>query len=102
MSDTARAVLAVIDNNCVNEIFNISGNVELPNREVIKKILKIYYNISHDHDWQSYTMDSKRQGQDVRYAIDDTKLKQLGWQPRADFDTELDAIVDYYRKNFVW
>ena len=102
VSDTARAVLTVIDNNCVNKIFNISGNIELPNKEVIKNILKIYYGVGHDHDWQSYTMDSKRQGQDVRYAINDDKLKQLGWQPLADFDTELDAIVDYYRKNFVW
>jgi dTDP-glucose 4,6-dehydratase len=44
----------------------------------------------------------KRQGQDVRYAIDDSKLKALGWEPKADFDIELKKIVDYYAKNFIW
>jgi dTDP-glucose 4,6-dehydratase len=102
VSDTARAVLSVIDHGAVNEIYNISGNIELPNWQVIEKILRIYYGVDYVGDWPRFVMDSQRQGQDVRYAIDDTKLKQLGWQPRADFDTELDTIVDYYRKNFVW
>ena len=102
VSDTARAVLAVIDHGAVNEIYNISGNTELPNWQVIEKILRIYYGANYMGDWQRFTMDSQRQGQDVRYAIDDAKLKQLGWQPLANFDTELDTIVDYYRKNFVW
>jgi dTDP-D-glucose 4,6-dehydratase len=43
-----------------------------------------------------------RPGQDVRYSIDDAKLKALGWRPRAVFDTELAKIVDYYSKTFVW
>jgi dTDP-D-glucose 4,6-dehydratase len=47
-------------------------------------------------------MDSQREGQDVRYSIDDSKLKALGWQPQADFDRELIAIVEYYKKNFIW
>jgi len=38
----------------------------------------------------------------VRYAINDTKLKLLGWQPRAQFDQELANVVEYYRNNFVW
>ena len=47
-------------------------------------------------------MDSKRHGQDVRYSIDDSKIKKLGWTPKADFDTELSLVVGYYRKNFLW
>jgi dTDP-D-glucose 4,6-dehydratase len=43
-----------------------------------------------------------RQGQDVRYAIDDSKLKTLGWLPTADFDAELTNIVEYYRNTFIW
>ena len=100
--DTAQAVLAIIDSDCENEIFNISGNTELPNQEVIKKILQLYYGVNHDHDWETFTTPSARQGQDVRYAIDDSKLKKLGWQPLAEFDQELERIVEYYRNNFVW
>jgi dTDP-D-glucose 4,6-dehydratase len=47
-------------------------------------------------------MESQRQGQDVRYAINDSKLKSLGWTPQADFDTKLKSIVEHYRNNFVW
>ena len=47
-------------------------------------------------------METQRQGQDVRYSINDSKLKSLGWVPQADFDTELKSIVEHYRNNFVW
>jgi dTDP-glucose 4,6-dehydratase len=43
-----------------------------------------------------------RPGQDVRYSIDDTKLRNLGWQPKANFDIELANIVKYYKDNFIW
>lgn len=41
-------------------------------------------------------------GADMRYSIDDSKLKRLGWQPQAKFDKELEKIVKYYKKNFIW
>ena len=47
-------------------------------------------------------LEYKRPGQDVRYALDDSKLKSLGWQPQRAFDQELPDIVDYYKKNFRW
>jgi dTDP-glucose 4,6-dehydratase len=100
--DTSRAILSIIDSGLINEIFNISGNIELPNREVIKKILRLYYNADHNTDWETFIMPSARQGQDVRYAIDDSKLKKLGWQATADFDQELAVVVEYYRSNFIW
>jgi dTDP-glucose 4,6-dehydratase len=44
----------------------------------------------------------KRQGQDVRYAIDDSKLRGLGWSCKADFDTGLKEIIEWHKENFVW
>jgi dTDP-glucose 4,6-dehydratase len=101
-SDTAQAVLHIIDSAVQNSIFNISGNIELANYQVIQKILLLCFGCDHAHDWQQFTQPSARQGQDVRYAIDDSKLKQLGWQPKADFDQELASVVEYYRNNFLW
>jgi dTDP-glucose 4,6-dehydratase len=100
--DTARAVLAIVNAGVTNEIYNISGNVEMPNREVIKKILSLHIGQSESENWESYIVDSRRVGQDVRYAIDDSKLKGLGWQCQADFDTELEKVVKYYTENFIW
>jgi dTDP-D-glucose 4,6-dehydratase len=43
-----------------------------------------------------------RPGQDVRYAIDDSKLKNLGWSPKVNFDDEIINIVNYYKNKFIW
>ena len=43
-----------------------------------------------------------RSGQDVRYSINDSKLKGLGWSPQCDFNTELEEITKYYCDNFIW
>ena len=99
VSDTAEAIMTIIESGVKNDIFNISGNYEDSNLTVVKKILKLYDNIDA---YEDHITDLVRPGQDVRYAIDDTKLKALGWSPKASFDTELTKIVDYYTKNFVW
>ena len=49
-----------------------------------------------------FNLDIKRPGQDVRYSIDDTKLKNLGWKPKAVFEVELAKIVQYHSQTFVW
>jgi dTDP-glucose 4,6-dehydratase len=98
-ADTANAVLTIIDSDVTNEIYNISGNHEEMNLTVVKKIIKIF---NGDNDHTKYIKDMVRPGQDVRYSIDDTKLRNLGWQPKANFDIELANIVKYYKDNFIW
>ena len=99
-SDTANAVIKIIEKGVVNEVFNISGNIELPNIDVVEKIIK---HLKLPGDPKQYLdLNVVRPGQDVRYSIDDTKLKSLGWKPVADFNKELAKIVKYYTKNFIW
>lgn len=99
-SDTASAVITIISAGVVNEIYNISGNYEEQNIVVAEKIIK---EMGLKGDFRQYLdVSLKRPGQDVRYAINDTKLKSLGWTPVANFDAELKKIVKYYSKNFVW
>lgn len=100
VSDTATAVVTIIEQGIVNEIYNISGNCEITNYNVVEKIVKLMnlpMPVEHYVDL-SYT----RPGQDVRYAICDQKLKKLGWSPAADFDQSLTDIINYYSVNFVW
>ena len=99
-SDTAAAVIKIIEADVVNEIYNISGNYEEQNLVVAKKILK-QMGLKGDPS-QYLDLTKKRPGQDVRYAIDDTKLQGLGWKPVADFDRELKSIVKYYTQHFIW
>jgi dTDP-glucose 4,6-dehydratase len=97
--DTARAVITIIEAGVVNEIYNISGNYQTENINVVKKILNLF---KIKDNYEQYITHMERQGQDVRYSINDDKLKQLGWVPKANFDKELKAIVKYYKKNFIW
>ena len=97
--DTARAVITIIEAGVTNEIFNISGNYEEKNIEVVKKIIKL---VNEDTEIEKYLTDMIRPGQDLRYSIDDTKLKKLGWSANADFDKELEKVVEYYQNNFIW
>jgi dTDP-glucose 4,6-dehydratase len=97
--DTARAIITIIQSGVKNEIFNISGNYEEQNIVVVRKILELIYGAA---DTEQYLAHMSRPGQDLRYAIDDSKLKALGWAPRAEFDKELVKIVEYYKNNFIW
>ena len=99
VSDTAQAVITIIESEVRNEIFNISGNYEEKNIEVVKKIIKL---VNGDTEIEKYLTDMIRPGQDLRYSIDDTKLKKLGWSANADFDKELEKVVEYYQNNFIW
>lgn len=98
-NDTAKAVIHIIESGVTNEIFNISGNYETQNIEVVKKIVAL---MELEGPIENYIEHMVRIGQDVRYSVDDTKLRNLGWKPYADFDIELALIVKYYKENFVW
>lgn len=99
--DTAQAVIKIIESAVQNEIFNVSGNFETTNITVVKKIIELMLP-DKTIEIENYIDHAVRVGQDLRYSIDDTKLKQLGWQPKADFDKELEKIVQYYQQNFIW
>jgi dTDP-glucose 4,6-dehydratase len=100
-NDTANAIITIIKSNKVNEIYNICGGFEQSNLDTIKKILRLY-NIHEDDLLKYIDFSVNRKGQDVRYALDDSKLRALGWQPSTDFDTELLEIVKYYKNKFIW
>ena len=99
--DTAEAVLTIIDSGNVNEIYNIAGGFEQSNAETVRKIIKAYFGT--DDNWEQYVdFSTRREGQDVRYALNDRKLKNLGWAPKKKFDEEIEKIVDYCKKWFTW
>lgn len=103
-SDTAEAIITIIEKGNINEIYNISGHFEQSNITTVKQILSVYYdNFDENNDIHKYIdIKVKRDGQDVRYGIDDTKLTNLGWKPLAIFKNELIEIIKYYKNNFIW
>jgi dTDP-glucose 4,6-dehydratase len=101
VSDTAEAIIAIINAEVTNEIYNISGNYEEHNIVIARQIISLFHNITTG--FENYLdITIKRPGQDVRYSIEDTKLRSIGWEPKAVFEEELVKIVNYYRQTFVW
>jgi dTDP-glucose 4,6-dehydratase len=99
-ADTAEAVINIIESNVKNEIYNIAGGFEQSNKETVKKIIKEYFG---DDNIESYVdLTYSRVGQDVRYALDDSKLRLLGWEPKKQFDIEISNIIKYYKNKFIW
>ena len=99
--DTAEGIIAAIESGKKNAIFNISGNHEAPNRDVIKLVLKHYF--GRAVPLEKYAkLQYVRQGEDVRYGVDDSALRALGWRNRKKFDQEIGKIVRYYKNKVVW
>ncbi len=99
--DTAKAVMAIIESGKTNEIYNVAGGFEQKNIETTRKIIECFH--GSDKNYMDHLdLGFKRPGQDVRYALNDDKLRLLGWKPEKQFDEELPKIVKYYLKNFKW
>jgi dTDP-glucose 4,6-dehydratase len=98
--DTANAIINIIESETTNEIYNIAGGFEQENITTVKKIINEYFG---EVDYTSYIDTTvNRKGQDVRYALDDSKLRNLGWEPTKQFDIELPKIIKYYKNKFIW
>jgi dTDP-glucose 4,6-dehydratase len=105
--DTAEAVITIIESGEVNEIYNICGGYEQTNMEVIKKILSNYNKITALYENKNIVdfyldLSYSRDGQDIRYALNDDKLRKIGWKPKINFDEELPKIIKYYKNKFIW
>ena len=97
--DTADAVILLIEKGVKNEIYNISGDFEQSNKQTCKDIIKLYEDkkLKDCLDF-SYS----REGQDIRYSLNDDKIRSLGWEPKVIFNEVLPSIVNYYKNKFIW
>lgn len=100
-SDTAEAVIRIIESGTVDEIYNVAGGFEQPNVRTVQRVIERY--VGPEANWREYVdLSYVRAGQDVRYALNDDKLRNLGWTPEKKFDEEIVKIVEYYSHNFRW
>jgi dTDP-glucose 4,6-dehydratase len=101
VEDTAEALIRIIEAGRRGSTYNISGNTELRNRDVIAKVLKVYFGKTVQLE-RFVKMAYVRQGEDVRYGVDDAVLRSLGWTNRRRFDVEIRRIVRHYKNKVVW
>ncbi len=99
VEDHCRAIDLILKGGKPGETYFVGGLTEdIPNIEVIKKILNI---MGKDDSNIEYVKD--RPGHDRRYAVDWTKINQeLGWQPEFTFDEALEKTIKWYSENTDW
>lgn len=98
VSDHCSAIDTVLHKGVNGEIYNIGGNNEKANIEIVKLIIKT---LGKSEDLIKYVKD--RPGHDRRYAIDNTKIStELGWSPAYTFEQGMSETIDWYINNTEW
>jgi dTDP-glucose 4,6-dehydratase len=98
VEDHCSAICEVIHKGKIGEVYNIGGNNEWYNIDIVKLILKL---LGKTEEHINYVKD--RPGHDRRYAIDSTKIKnELGWEPAYKFDNGIEKTIKWYVDNEKW
>lgn len=96
--DHCSAIDVILEKGTIGEIYNIGGNNEKANIEIVKLIIKT---VGKSEDLITYVKD--RPGHDRRYAIDNTKItSQLGWKPSYTFEQGMKETIQWYLDNQQW
>lgn len=87
------------ETDLVPDRFNIVGDIELDNLEVVNKIAEA---LGKPLKYEFTDFHANRPGHDRRYALDGSKLKELGWKAPLDFDTSLKNYIEWTFNNPTW
>lgn len=106
VEDHASAIDTIFHKGKIGDTYNIGGNNEWKNIDLINLLCKIMdqkLDRSHGTSASLISFVKDRAGHDMRYAIDSTKLQnELGWKPSLQFEEGLEKTVEWYLKNEEW
>jgi dTDP-glucose 4,6-dehydratase len=97
VDDHCRALDLVLREGKAGETYNIGGPDELPNIDVVRRILEL---TGRDESLIEHVTD--RLGHDRRYSLSSEKTADLGWEPAIRFEEGLRSVVEWYRDNSWW
>ena len=97
VDDHNAALHLLVDEGAGGEIYNIGAGEQLSNLSLTRRILD---GVGADESMIEYVPD--RLGHDLRYAVDSSKIRSLGWEPQHDFAERLGETIDWYRDREDW
>jgi len=103
VEDNCRAISLVLERGKIGEIYNIGGNCEKRNIEVVEMICQILKELRGLNPKIKFIKDPRGPAHDFRYALDCTKMKkELGWEPQVKFEEGLKRTINWYLENQDW
>ena len=107
VEDHAVALLTVLERGVPGRSYNIGGENELSNLELVRRLCAVLDELAPREDGQSYagqiSFVADRPGHDARYAIDPARIRaELGWRPSVTVDEGLRRTVRWYLDNEAW
>lgn len=98
VKDHCSAIATVLHKGVIGEVYNVGGNNEKANIEIVKLIIAA---LGKSEELIKYVAD--RPGHDRRYAIDNSKItSQLGWTPSYTFENGMKETIEWYLENQAW
>jgi len=97
VEDHCSALHLLVDEGTPGEIYNIGANAQMTNLDLTRRLLEI---MGKDESSIEYVED--RKGHDLRYAVDSSKIRALGWSPAHTFEERLADTVAWYRSREDW
>jgi dTDP-glucose 4,6-dehydratase len=97
VEDCCSAIDTVLDRGEPAQVYNVGGPDELPNIDVVKRILEL---TGRDESLIEHVRD--RPGHDRRYSLSSERLRGLGWEPAVAFAEGIERTVSWYRENEWW
>jgi dTDP-glucose 4,6-dehydratase len=107
VEDHAAALCEILERGRPGEVYNVGGNCEHTNLEVVHRLCAIIERLKPDLPHrpckQLVQFVPDRPGHDRRYALDNSKvMREIGWRPRQDFESGLELTVRWYLENSDW
>ncbi|WP_422002873.1 dTDP-glucose 4,6-dehydratase [Roseovarius mucosus] len=107
VEDHAEALLTVLERGAPGRSYNIGGENELSNLDLVRKLCAVLDELAPRDDGLSYAAQisfvTDRPGHDARYAIDPTRIRaELGWRPSVTVDEGVRRTVRWYLENEAW
>jgi len=97
VEDHCAAIDAIVEQGIAGEIYNIGADAQTTNMELTHRLLEL---TGRDESLIEHVTD--RPGHDLRYAVDSSKIRKLGWKPEFSLETRLAETVEWYRDRQDW